>query len=264
VRCLPSFACSCRWSCRRCGKTACSPDPSSCRAYEDELAKANALDFDDLLLRGHELLKGHPRVVAKIQNVLIDEVRLPASALLPPSFPFFLSQTDNVCFCSSRTRTPSSTTLSSLWLERPARSLSSETRIKAVRSPTSSFHPVSLPTLPASAFVFLSAVSPRGTLTSTTPQSTVGVTLRSRTWRRCLKVRPFPPLQVVPPRNRRLLHLPIQLITLSSPPSTDFKPVKQVFLEQNYRSTGAILGAALAVVRQGVLSLLTLPLLSPT
>ncbi|SCZ97874.1 BZ3500_MvSof-1268-A1-R1_Chr3-3g06427 [Microbotryum saponariae] len=31
----------------------------------------------------------------------------------------------------------------------------------------------------------------------------------------------------------------------------DFKPVKQIFLEENYRSTGAILGAALAVVRQG-------------
>lgn len=31
----------------------------------------------------------------------------------------------------------------------------------------------------------------------------------------------------------------------------DFKPIRQVFLEQNYRSTGAILGAALAVVRQG-------------
>jgi DNA helicase-2/ATP-dependent DNA helicase PcrA len=31
----------------------------------------------------------------------------------------------------------------------------------------------------------------------------------------------------------------------------DFQPCRQIFLEQNYRSTGAILGAALAVVRQG-------------
>ncbi|KAK4048649.1 ATP-dependent DNA helicase srs2 [Microbotryomycetes sp. JL201] len=32
--------------------------------------------------------------------------------------------------------------------------------------------------------------------------------------------------------------------------SQDFKPVQQIYLEQNYRSTAAILGAALAVVRQ--------------
>lgn len=36
---------------------------------------------------------------------------------------------------------------------------------------------------------------------------------------------------------------------------TEFQPCRQIFLEQNYRSTGAILGAALAVVRQGMLSL---------
>ena len=36
-------------------------------------------------------------------------------------------------------------------------------------------------------------------------------------------------------------------------PNADFKPVQQIFLEQNYRSTGAILGAALAIVRQGKL-----------
>lgn len=35
--------------------------------------------------------------------------------------------------------------------------------------------------------------------------------------------------------------------------ATDFQPVQQIFLEQNYRSTGAILGAALAIVRQGKL-----------
>lgn len=34
----------------------------------------------------------------------------------------------------------------------------------------------------------------------------------------------------------------------------EFHPVKQIFLEENYRSTGAILGAALAVVRQGACS----------
>lgn len=35
---------------------------------------------------------------------------------------------------------------------------------------------------------------------------------------------------------------------------TEFQPCRQIFLEQNYRSTGAILGAALAVVRQGTSS----------
>ena len=31
----------------------------------------------------------------------------------------------------------------------------------------------------------------------------------------------------------------------------DFKPTEQIFLEENYRSTGRILGASLAVVKQG-------------
>lgn len=34
----------------------------------------------------------------------------------------------------------------------------------------------------------------------------------------------------------------------------DFVGTEQIFLEENYRTTGAILGAALAIVRQGTLS----------
>ncbi|GEM08959.1 ATP-dependent DNA helicase [Rhodotorula toruloides] len=42
-------------------------------AYEDALAGSNALDFDDLLVRGYQLFRNHPRVIAKIKSVLIDE-----------------------------------------------------------------------------------------------------------------------------------------------------------------------------------------------
>lgn len=45
------------------------------REYENELAKDNALDFDDLLLRGLELFTKFPRVIANVKQVLIDEVR---------------------------------------------------------------------------------------------------------------------------------------------------------------------------------------------
>lgn len=34
----------------------------------------------------------------------------------------------------------------------------------------------------------------------------------------------------------------------------DFVGTEQIFLEENYRTTGAILGAALAIVRQGIIS----------
>lgn len=33
--------------------------------------------------------------------------------------------------------------------------------------------------------------------------------------------------------------------------AADFKPTEQIFLEENYRSTGRILAASLAVVKQG-------------
>ncbi|GAA6042157.1 hypothetical protein JCM8097_004990 [Rhodosporidiobolus ruineniae] len=120
-------------------------------AYEDELAKANALDFDDLLVRGYELFSKHPRVVGKIQSVLIDEFQ----------------DTNTVQYDI----------------------------VKLIARASGSI-----------------------TIVGDPDQSIYG-------W-----------------RNAEIENLEKML--------SDFKPVKQIFLEQNYRSTGAILGAALAVVRQ--------------
>lgn len=44
------------------------------REYERSLKSDNALDFDDLLIYGLDLVKRFPRVVEKIKTVLIDEV----------------------------------------------------------------------------------------------------------------------------------------------------------------------------------------------
>lgn len=41
--------------------------------YEDALETSNLLDYDDLLLRCADLLRGHPQCVSNIQAVLIDE-----------------------------------------------------------------------------------------------------------------------------------------------------------------------------------------------
>lgn len=41
--------------------------------YEDALKTSNLLDYDDLLLRCADLLRGHPQCVSNIQAVLIDE-----------------------------------------------------------------------------------------------------------------------------------------------------------------------------------------------
>ncbi|KAK9239214.1 P-loop containing nucleoside triphosphate hydrolase protein [Lipomyces kononenkoae] len=41
--------------------------------YQDKLAEANFLDFDDLLLKCMELLRANPLVVSNIQAVLVDE-----------------------------------------------------------------------------------------------------------------------------------------------------------------------------------------------
>ncbi|KOS17378.1 ATP-dependent DNA helicase srs2 [Escovopsis weberi] len=41
--------------------------------YQDHLARANLLDYDDLLVRCVELLRLHPRCVSNVQAVLIDE-----------------------------------------------------------------------------------------------------------------------------------------------------------------------------------------------
>ncbi|GAA5891913.1 hypothetical protein JCM6882_007403 [Rhodosporidiobolus microsporus] len=120
-------------------------------AYEAELAKSNALDFDDLLVRGYELFLNHPRVVGKIQSVLIDEFQ----------------DTNTVQY----------------------------DLVKLIARASGSL-----------------------TIVGDPDQSIYG-------W-----------------RNAEIENLEKML--------TDFKPVKQIFLEQNYRSTGAILGAALAVVRQ--------------
>ncbi|GAA5993843.1 hypothetical protein JCM5350_004390 [Sporobolomyces pararoseus] len=42
-------------------------------AYRGELKRTNAVDFDDLLIFGHELFRKHPHVAARIQSVLVDE-----------------------------------------------------------------------------------------------------------------------------------------------------------------------------------------------
>ena len=42
-------------------------------AYEDQLAKSNLLDYDDLLLKSVDLLREHPICVSNVEVVLIDE-----------------------------------------------------------------------------------------------------------------------------------------------------------------------------------------------
>ncbi|GAA5969721.1 hypothetical protein JCM3765_001218 [Sporobolomyces pararoseus] len=121
------------------------------QAYDDELEKSNCLDFDDLLLKGHELFSNHPRVVSKIQSVLIDEFQ----------------DTNSVQYDLVKLIAKSSNSL---------------------------------------------------TIVGDPDQSIYG-------W-----------------RNAEVENLEKM--------EKDFKPCRQIFLEQNYRSTGAILGAALAVVRQ--------------
>ncbi|GAA6006862.1 hypothetical protein JCM11491_003209 [Sporobolomyces phaffii] len=120
-------------------------------AYDDELSKANSLDFDDLLLKGHELFSNHPRVVARIQSVLIDEFQ----------------DTNTVQY----------------------------DLVKLIAKASGSL-----------------------TIVGDPDQSIYG-------W-----------------RNAEVENLEKMV--------KDFSPCRQIFLEQNYRSTGAILGAALAVVRQ--------------
>ncbi|GAA5896051.1 hypothetical protein JCM5296_006229 [Sporobolomyces johnsonii] len=120
-------------------------------AYEDELAKGNALDFDDLLLRGYQLFRNHPRVVAKIKSVLIDEFQ----------------DTNTVQYDLVK---------------------------------------------------LIAAASGSLTIVGDPDQSIYG-------W-----------------RSAEVENLEKM--------TRDFAPCRQIFLEQNYRSTGAILGAALAVVRQ--------------
>jgi DNA helicase-2/ATP-dependent DNA helicase PcrA len=43
------------------------------RAYDEALAAANLLDYDDLLLRCGDLLREHPECVSNVQTVLVDE-----------------------------------------------------------------------------------------------------------------------------------------------------------------------------------------------
>jgi len=43
------------------------------REYDNELAKSNKLDYDDLLLRCVELLQRYPKCVSNVEAVLIDE-----------------------------------------------------------------------------------------------------------------------------------------------------------------------------------------------
>ncbi|GAA5902407.1 uncharacterized protein JCM6883_001398 [Sporobolomyces salmoneus] len=44
-------------------------------AYQNELMRTNAVDFDDLLIYGHELFRKNPRVAERIQTVLVDEIQ---------------------------------------------------------------------------------------------------------------------------------------------------------------------------------------------
>ncbi|ORY73640.1 P-loop containing nucleoside triphosphate hydrolase protein [Leucosporidium creatinivorum] len=119
--------------------------------YEAELAKDNALDFDDLLLRGLNLLQRFPRVVSKVKNVLIDEFQ----------------DTNGTQY----------------------------SLVKLIAKASGSL-----------------------TIVGDPDQSIYG-------W-----------------RNADVENLEKMV--------NDFAPVQQIYLEENYRSTGAILGAALAVVRQ--------------
>lgn len=58
-------------------KTKKQPDnPSLVRCfeeYQEQLARSNLLDYDDLLVRCVELLRDHPTCVSNVQSVLIDE-----------------------------------------------------------------------------------------------------------------------------------------------------------------------------------------------
>ncbi|KAL8281470.1 hypothetical protein RQP46_006154 [Phenoliferia psychrophenolica] len=119
--------------------------------YQEELASANAVDFDDLLLLGLKLVQKNPKIMSKIRTVLIDEFQ----------------DTNNVQFAL----------------------------VKAMAKAQGSL-----------------------TIVGDPDQSIYG-------WR-------FAEVENLDRMSR------------------DFKPVTQIFLEQNYRSTGAILGAALAVVSQ--------------
>ncbi|KAH8170393.1 AAA domain-containing protein [Sarocladium implicatum] len=51
-----------------------NPALSQCfQAYQDQLARSNLLDYDDLLVKCVELMRAHPSCVSNIQSVLIDE-----------------------------------------------------------------------------------------------------------------------------------------------------------------------------------------------
>ncbi|KAG6158543.1 hypothetical protein E4U37_005609 [Claviceps purpurea] len=56
------------------GKQRDHPSLDVCyREYQEHLARANLLDYDDLLVRCVQLLKDHPTCVSNVQAVLIDE-----------------------------------------------------------------------------------------------------------------------------------------------------------------------------------------------
>lgn len=56
------------------GKQKDNPSLDICyREYQEHLARANLLDYDDLLVRCVELLEEHPSCVSNVQAVLIDE-----------------------------------------------------------------------------------------------------------------------------------------------------------------------------------------------
>ena len=88
----------------------------------------------------------------------------------------------------------------------------------------------------SSMFAFLSLDQ----LSHSCGQYTAGVRRKSKICQRCVNVTTFKI-----PRFHRCLR------------SVDFPTTEQIFLEQNYRSTGSILSASLAIVAQGppVLSL---------
>lgn len=42
-------------------------------SYQEQLKAADAVDFDDLLLKGVDLFKAQPSVLSNVRHVLVDE-----------------------------------------------------------------------------------------------------------------------------------------------------------------------------------------------
>lgn len=176
-------------------------------------------------VRRYQLFRGFPRVVAKIKSVLIDEVRAPSR---PRS-----AHPDRQLTLSPPLAVPGHE-------QRPVRARQAHRRLVGLAHGRRRPGPVEcvvLAALPARRAEPLADACP-----SFFPSvygwrnaeiENLEKMLKGASSRRC--------------RSGHALRSP----TLTLPLHAEFEPVKQIFLEENYRSTGAILGAALAVVRQG-------------